>query len=89
MSVLGFQQLSDRELLLVIAEKQDSHLIQHKILADKVSNIEGKIIEDLENRLRKLEDEKNRRQGAYQFWLIVLGIATFANTMLAIYKASQ
>jgi len=78
--------LTDRELLMVIAEKQDSHMTQHTLLAQKVSKIEEKIIEDIESRIRNLENERNQRKGAMQFWLLLLGGLTAFNTILTIYK---
>jgi plasmid rolling circle replication initiator protein Rep len=75
---------SDRELLLMVLQKQDTHSTQHQSLVDKVERIEYKIIEDIENRVRLLENDKNKRKGAYQFWLIVVGVATFLNTVISI-----
>lgn len=76
--------LSDRELLIMVLQKQDNHFQQHEALVKKVERIEEKIIEDIELRLRNLENEKNQRKGAYSFWLILLGAATLINTLLSI-----
>lgn len=70
----NFGSLTDKELLIKIATVQDFQTEQHKQLNDKVTNIEQKIIEDIENRVRNLENDTYERRGMYKLWLFVLGL---------------
>lgn len=78
--------MTDRELLLVIAQKQDNHMEAHKSLSAKVTRIEEKIIEDIDNRLRLLENANFERKGMYKFWLLIIGAVTFINVILQLSK---
>lgn len=75
---------SDREILIMVLQNQKNHITQHESLIKKVERIEYRIIEDIENRVRKLEDEKNKRIGAHQFWLVLLGVVTLINLLMSI-----
>jgi hypothetical protein len=83
---MRYAEMQPRELLLVMIERQENHLEAHKSLSAKVTRIEEKIIEDIENRVRLLENETNQRRGMYKFWLMVVGFASFCSVLLGIYN---
>ena len=85
----NFNNLTDRELLLLIANNQENLLDQHKQLVAKVSNIESKIIEDIETRLRNLENDSYERRGAYKFWIFFIGLLSVLSMVLTIYKSMK
>jgi hypothetical protein len=83
-SASNFGGLTDKELLIKIATVQDFQTEQHKQLNDKVTNIEQKIIEDIENRVRNLENDTYERRGMYKLWLFVLGMISAASLLMGI-----
>jgi hypothetical protein len=82
---MKYDNMSDKELLVVLVERQSNHLDQHRSLAAKVTRIEEKIIEDIENRVRLLENLDHERRGAYKFWLIIIGAVSMASMAVTIY----
>ena len=76
--------MSDRELLLVVVERQENQIETHKMLATKVDKIEEKILEDIENRIRLLENKNNEFKGAYKLWMLVIGIISALSLILNI-----
>lgn len=77
--------MTDKELLLVLIERQENHLEHHKSLSLKVTRIEEKIIEDIENRIRMLENDTYERRGAYKFWLIIAGLLSATSMVVSVY----
>ena len=71
--------MSDRELLLVVIERQENQIETHKTLASKVDKIEEKILEDIENRIRILENKNNEFKGAYRLWMFVVTLITLVS----------
>lgn len=86
MSISNYSAMTDRELLLVVIERQENQIETHKTLAIKVDKIEEKILEDIENRVRILENKNNEFKGAYRLWLFVIGIATLCSLALNIFS---
>jgi len=82
---MQYAQMTEKELLLVLTERQENHLDQHRALAVKVARIEEKIIEDIENRVRLLENETSERRGMYKLWLIAVGAVSLLSMAVAIY----
>lgn len=82
---MQYANMTDKELLLVLIERQENHLDQHRALSLKVTRIEEKIIEDIENRIRMLEAESHERRGAHKFWLIIIGAFSLLSFLSAMY----
>lgn len=80
----SYSAMSDRELLLVVIERQENHIEQHKLLASKVDKIEVKILEDIENRIRNLENETNERRGMYKLWMFIIGMLSAISIIISI-----
>lgn len=80
----SYSAMSDRELLLVVIERQENHIEQHKLLAGKVDKIEVKILEDIENRIRNLENETNERRGMYKLWMFIIGMLSAISIVISI-----
>lgn len=78
--------MSDRELLLVVVERQKHHLDSHDLLSGKVSRIEAKLLEDIESRIRRLENEQYERKGMMKLWLFVVGLLSAVSIYLSIMK---
>jgi len=83
---LRYSEMQPRELLLVMIERQENHLEAHKSLTQKVTRIEEKIIQDIENRVRLLENDSHERRGMYKFWLIIVSVVSCASLLLTIYS---
>jgi hypothetical protein len=75
----SYSAMSDRELLLVVVERQENQIETHKTLATKVDKIEEKILEDIENRVRMLENKNNEFKGAYRLWMFVITLVTLVS----------
>jgi len=82
---MQYANMTEKELLLVLTERQENHLDQHRALAVKVARIEEKIIEDIENRVRLLENDANERRGMYKLWLITATAISMLSMVVAIY----
>jgi hypothetical protein len=82
---MQYANMTEKELLLVLTERQENHLDQHRALAVKVARIEEKIIEDIENRVRLLENDSNERRGMYKLWLITATAISVLSMAVAIY----
>lgn len=82
---MQYANMTEKELLLVLTERQENHLDQHRALAVKVARIEEKIIEDIENRVRLLENDSNERRGMYKLWLITATTISMLSMVVAIY----
>jgi len=82
--ISSYSAMSDRELLLVVVERQENQIETHKMLATKVDKIEEKILEDIENRIRLLENKNNEFKGAYKLWMLVIGIISALSLILNI-----
>ena len=80
----SYSAMSDRELLLVVIERQENQIEQHKHLAIKVNKIEEKILEDIENRIRNLENETNERRGMYKLWMFIIGMLSAISIIISI-----
>jgi hypothetical protein len=80
----SYSAMSDRELLLVVIERQENQIEQHKLLQDKVTKIEEKILEDIENRIRNLENETNERRGMYKLWMFIIGMLSAISIIISI-----
>lgn len=78
--------MSDREILLVVVERQQNHIESHNALSEKVSRIEDKIIEDIENRVRILENDGNERKGMYKLWMFIIGSLSLVSILLNIFR---
>lgn len=78
--------MSDRELLLVVVERQKHHLDSHELLSSKVSRIEGKLLEDIEGRIRRLEADRQERKGMMKLWIFVIGLLSAVSIYLSIAK---
>lgn len=83
---MQYANMSDKELLLVLIERQENHLDQHRNLSMKVTRIEEKIIEDIENRVRHLENDSHERRGAYRLWLVFIGFISVVSMTVSIYN---
>ena len=79
-----YSGMSDRELLLVVIERQENQIEQHKLLQEKVNKIEEKILEDIENRIRNLENETNERRGMYKLWMFIIGMLSATSIIISI-----
>jgi hypothetical protein len=82
----GYSTMSDRELLLVVVERQENHIEQHKLLANKVDRIETKLLEDIENRIRHLENDRYERRGMYKLWLFFIGLLSCLSIGISLLK---
>lgn len=80
----SYSAMSDRELLLVVIERQENQIEQHKDLSIKVTKIEEKILEDIENRIRNLENETNERRGMYKLWMFIIGMLSATSIIISI-----
>ena len=80
----SYSAMSDRELLLVVIERQENQIEQHKDLSIKVNKIEEKILEDIENRIRNLENETNERRGMYKLWMFIIGMLSAISIIISI-----
>ena len=80
----SYSAMSDRELLLVVIERQENQIEQHKDLSFKVNKIEEKILEDIENRIRNLENETNERRGMYKLWMFIIGMLSAISIIISI-----
>ena len=80
----SYSAMSDRELLLVVIERQENQIEQHKDLSFKVNKIEEKILEDIENRIRNLENETNERRGIYKLWMFIIGMLSAISIIISI-----
>lgn len=80
--------MSDRELLLVVVERQKNHIDSHAHLSDKVTRIEEKLIEDIEHRIRNLENDKSERKGMYKLWMFIIGLLSATSILISIATAS-
>jgi hypothetical protein len=80
----SYSAMSDRELLLVVIERQENQIEQHKLLQEKVTKIEEKILEDIENRIRNLENETNERRGMYKLWMFIIGMLSATSIIISI-----
>lgn len=76
--------MSDRELLLVVVERQKNHIDSHETLAGKVTRIEEKLIEDIENRIRNLENDRYERRGMYKLWMFLIGLLSASSIVISI-----
>lgn len=76
--------MSDRELLLVVVERQQHHLTSHTTLSEKVGRIEEKLIEDIEHRIRHLENDRYERRGMYKLWLFIIGLLSATSIFISI-----
>lgn len=81
-----YVHMSDRELLLVVVERQKHHLDSHELLSGKVSRIEAKLLEDIEDRIRRLEDDRSERKGMMKLWMFVIGLLSATSLSLSIFK---
>lgn len=81
----GYQGMSDRELLLVVVERQKNHIDSHVSLSEKVTRIEEKLLEDIENRIRNLENDKHTRKGMYQLWIFIIGLLSATSIVISIF----
>lgn len=72
----NLRTMTDRELLLVIAERQQNHIEQHRELTTKVSHMERSV--------ETLQRGSYERSGAYKAWLFIIGIATFISLVITI-----
>lgn len=82
----SLEKLTDRELLILLTERQGAHLESHKQLSMKVDKIETKILESMEERIRHLENAAFEKKGAYKFWILILGIISATSLILGISK---
>jgi len=82
--VKEYNGMSDRELLLVVVERQKNHLDSHVTLSDKVTRIEEKILEDIENRIRNLENDRFERRGMYKLWMFTIGLISAISIILTL-----
>jgi hypothetical protein len=80
--VKEYNGMSDRELLLVVVERQKNHLDSHVTLSEKVTRIEEKILEDIENRIRNLENDRFERRGMYKLWMFTIGLISAISIIL-------
>lgn len=85
-SMSDYVHMTDRELLLVVVERQKHHLDSHELLSGKVSRIEAKLIEDIEDRIRRLEADRFERKGMMKLWLFIIGLLSAISVSLSIYK---
>lgn len=76
--------MSDRELLLVVVERQKNHIDSHAALSEKVSRIEEKLIEDIENRIRNLENDRYERRGMYKLWMFLIGLLSASSIVISL-----
>lgn len=86
MSISNYSSMSDRELLLVVIERQENQIETHRTLASKVDKIEEKILEDIENRIRILENKNNEFKGAYRLWMFVITLVTLVSLFFNIFS---
>lgn len=82
-----YSDMSDREIIMIIAERQSHHLESQKSLVEKVEKIENKILEDVETRVRNLEDERLERRGMIKGWLAIVGLISLVSAAVSIYVA--
>jgi hypothetical protein len=82
--VKEYSGMSDRELLLVVVERQKNHIDSHEGLAQKVTRIEAKLIEDIENRIRNLENDRYERKGMYKLWMFLIGLLSATSIIISI-----
>jgi hypothetical protein len=82
----NLRKLSDRELLILVVERQGSHLESHKQLSEKVGEIETKILDSFEKRLRAVEDAATEKRGAFKFWTFIIGIISVASLLVGLSK---
>lgn len=80
----GYQGMSDRELLLVVIERQKNHIDSHVSLSEKVTRIEEKLLEDIENRIRNLENDRYERRGMYKLWMFIIGLLSASSIVISI-----
>lgn len=83
-AVQEYNGMSDRELLLVVVERQKNHMDSHSTLAEKVTRIEQKLIEDIENRIRNLENDRFERRGMFKLWMFLIGLLSASSIALSI-----
>lgn len=83
---MDYVHMSDRELLLVVVERQKHHLDSHELLSSKVSRIEAKLLEDIEGRIRRLENDQQQRRGMMRFWMLAVGVLSAISIYLSIVK---
>lgn len=81
-----YVHMTDRELLLVVVERQKHHLDSHELLSNKVSRIEAKLLEDIEDRIRRLEADRFERKGMMKLWITSIGILSAISIALSIYR---
>lgn len=77
---------TDRELLILLAERQAQHLDSHNKLTSKVDKIETKILESIEERVRHLENSAFEKRGAYKFWVLVVSVVSVTSLIIGIFK---
>jgi hypothetical protein len=83
---MDYGKMNDRELLLVVVERQKNHIDAHENLVNKVERIETKLIEDIENRIRYLENDRYERKGMYKLWLFFIGALSVISIGISLTK---
>lgn len=83
---MDYGKMNDRELLLVVVERQKNHIDAHDNLVNKVERIETKLIEDIENRIRHLENDRYERKGMYKLWLFFIGALSVVSIGISLFK---
>ena len=81
---MDYVNMKDRELLLVLVERTNTNISSLISMETKINRIEQKILEDVEIRVRSLENKENERNGMYKLWLVVVGAISVVSIAISI-----
>ena len=81
---MDYVNMKDRELLLVLVERTNTNISSLISMENKINRIEQKILEDVEIRVRSLENKDNERNGMYKLWLFVVGLISLVSIVISI-----
>ena len=81
---MDYVNMKDRELLLVLVERTNTNISSLISMENKINRIEQKILEDVEIRVRSLENKENERNGMYKLWLFVVGLISIVSIGISI-----
>lgn len=81
----NIRSMTDRELLLVLVERQQQNISQLEVMGERVTRIEEKILADVETRVRNLEQDNYERRGMYKLWLFVVGSISMISLLVSIF----
>jgi hypothetical protein len=81
---MDYVNMKDRELLLVLVERTNTNISSLISMENKINRIEQKILEDVEIRVRSLENKDNERNGMYKLWLFVVGLISIVSIGISI-----